>query len=59
MRTLLFHAVLTSLLFSAAASMAKETDEQKRDNVCKTASETLDQLYKLQPSSHAAVEKRQ
>jgi hypothetical protein len=47
------------LLFSAAASMAKETDEQKRDNVRKTARETLDQLYKLQPSSHAAVEKRQ
>jgi hypothetical protein len=59
MRTLLFHAVLASLLFSAAASMAKETDEQKRDNVRKTARETLDQLYKLQPSSHAAVEKRQ
>ncbi len=59
MRTVLFHAVPASLLFSAAASMAKETDEQKRDNVRKTARETLDQLYKLQPSSHAAVEKRQ
>ena|SRR5271154_1249033 len=57
MRTVLFHVVLGGLLLSAGAAMAKETDEQKRDNIRKMAKETLDQLYKLQPGSQAAVEK--
>jgi lipid-binding SYLF domain-containing protein len=37
--------------------MAKETNEQKRDTVNKMASDTLDQLYKLQPDSRGAIEK--
>jgi lipid-binding SYLF domain-containing protein len=57
MRTLLFHVVLSVTLLSTGAAMAKETNEQKRDTVQKMASETLDQLYKLQPPSRAAIEK--
>jgi lipid-binding SYLF domain-containing protein len=56
-RIMLFHLVLAAMLFSSGAAMAKETDEQKRETVSKMANETLDQLYKLQPSSQADVKK--
>jgi lipid-binding SYLF domain-containing protein len=57
MRTILFHAVVAAMLLSAVAAPAKETNEQKRDAVRKMTAETLDQLYKVQPGSKAAVQK--
>jgi lipid-binding SYLF domain-containing protein len=57
MKTILFHTVLAAMLLSAGAATAKETNEQKRDTVRKMAAETLDQLYKLQPSSRTAIRK--
>jgi lipid-binding SYLF domain-containing protein len=57
MRTILFHLLLAAMMLSSGVAMSKETDEQKRETVSKMAAETLDQLYKLQPSSKADVKK--
>jgi lipid-binding SYLF domain-containing protein len=57
MRILLLYVVVFAMLLSIGAAMAKETTEQKRETVQKMASDTLDQLYKIQPDSRAAIEK--
>ena len=57
MRTALFHLFIVVTLLAAGITTASETNEQKRDNIRKMASETLDQLYKLQPDSKAAIQK--
>jgi lipid-binding SYLF domain-containing protein len=44
------------LLFSGVSS-AKDDDEKKRDKSRKMATETLEDLYKLQPTSQAAIQK--
>jgi len=53
-------AVLMGCLFSGAPVYAAKkgaTKEQKQAEVRKTVNETLDHLYKLQPTSKAAIEK--
>ena len=57
MKPILFHLVLVAMLLSAGTATAGETNAQKRDTVRKMASETLDQLYKLQPSSRNDIRK--
>jgi len=51
-------AMVIGSLFSGASVWAKETTKvQKQAEVRKTANETLNRLYKLQPASKAAIEK--
>ena len=57
MRKVLFHVLLAATLLSAGVATASETNEQKRDTIRKMASETLNQLYKLQPASKTAIQK--
>jgi lipid-binding SYLF domain-containing protein len=53
-------AILIGSIFSGAPVWAQNkgaTKEQKQAEVRKTANETLNRLYKLQPASKAAIEK--
>jgi lipid-binding SYLF domain-containing protein len=49
--------VVAVALLSTGAPMAKDTNEQKRDNIRKMATETLNNLYKLHPAARADIEK--
>jgi len=57
MKKVLFHVFLAATVLSVGVLTAKETNEQKRDAIRKMASETLDQLYKVQPDSKALIQK--
>ena len=48
---------LAVTLLPAGEAMAKQTNDQKRDAVRKMAAQTLDNLYKLQPASRAAIQR--
>jgi lipid-binding SYLF domain-containing protein len=50
-------AALAVALLSAIGSIAKDDDEEKREKSRKMAAETLQDLYKLEPTSQAAVQK--
>lgn len=47
----------TVVLLTAATLSAKDTPEQERENSRKMAAQTLEDLYKLQPSAQAALQK--
>jgi lipid-binding SYLF domain-containing protein len=49
--------VLTLTLLAGSTARAKETNQQKRDNIQKMATETLDNLYKIHPAARADVQK--
>ena len=57
MKILLFYVVVFATLLSGGAALAKESNDEKRATVQQMASDTLDQLYKIQPDSKAAIEK--
>jgi lipid-binding SYLF domain-containing protein len=57
MRSMTAALAFAVTLLPAGAAMAKETVEQKRESIRKVAAQTLDQLYKLQPASRAAIQK--
>jgi lipid-binding SYLF domain-containing protein len=48
--------LVVSLLF-AGLSSAKDSPDEKREKTRKMASETLQELYKLQPTAEAAIQK--
>jgi lipid-binding SYLF domain-containing protein len=50
-------SILVVALLSASASSAKDTNEEKREKARKMAAQTLQDLYKLQPTSQAAIQK--
>jgi lipid-binding SYLF domain-containing protein len=50
-------SVLAVVLLSGSASSAADKNEEKRQKSRKMAAQTLKELYKLQPTSEAAVQK--
>jgi lipid-binding SYLF domain-containing protein len=48
---------LTMALLAAGASGAKDKNEEKREKSRKMAAQTLEELYKLQPTAKAAIQK--
>jgi lipid-binding SYLF domain-containing protein len=50
-------AALTVIFLTAGLSSAKDSPEEKRDKTVKMADETLQDLYKLQPSSRDAIQR--
>lgn len=57
MRFKMMASVLAIVLLSGSASSATDKNEEKRQKSRKMASQTLKELYKLQPASEAAVQK--
>jgi lipid-binding SYLF domain-containing protein len=56
MRSMLFAALLGVAFVAAAPAHAKPTKEQMRTDVRKVTNNTLNRLYKAQPSARTAVE---
>src|SRR4029453_12218283 len=48
---------LTVVLLTAVALDAKDSPDQKREKTRKMAAQTLQDLYKLQPTAQAAIQK--
>ena len=57
MRFRIIAPVLLVTLMAASSSIAGDTPDQKRDKSRKMAAQTLKDLYKLQPTSKAAIQK--
>ena len=57
MRFKLITAILTVLLLFVATSFGDDKDEQNRQKIRKMAAGTLQDLYKLEPASKAAIHK--
>jgi lipid-binding SYLF domain-containing protein len=57
MRSMMAALALAVTLLLAGAAMAKDTVEQKRDAIRKSAAQILDNLYTLQPASRTAIQK--
>ena len=57
MRNRIIILVVAATLLAAGVSGAKDTPAQKREKSRKMAAQTLENLYKLQPTSQAAIEK--
>lgn len=57
MRMKTFISVLAVMMLTAGLVSAKDTPEQKREKSRKMAAQTLEQLYKLQPSAKPAIQK--
>lgn len=49
--------VLAVTLLAGGTAKSKETNEQKRNNIQKMATETLDNLYKIHPAARADIQK--
>src|SRR4051794_7066944 len=47
--------LLTAVLLSTTSSFAKDKTEEKREKSRKMSAQTLEELYKLQPTSKAAI----
>jgi lipid-binding SYLF domain-containing protein len=56
MRFRIIAPVLAVTLLAAGPSSAKDSPDQKREKTRKMAAQTLKDLYKLQPSSQAAIQ---
>jgi lipid-binding SYLF domain-containing protein len=50
-------SVISLILLVAALAIAKDSPDQKRDKTRKMADQTLDDLYKVQPTAQAAIRK--
>ena len=48
---------LAVVLLAAGVAVAKDTPEEKREKSRKMANQTLEELYKLQPTAKAAIQK--
>ena len=57
MRLKVFACVLAVALLSAIGSSATDDNEKKRENSRKMAAQTLQDLYKLEPTAKSAIEK--
>jgi lipid-binding SYLF domain-containing protein len=49
--------VLAVTLLAGGTAKSKETNEQKRNNIQKMATETLDNLYKIHPAARSDIQK--
>jgi lipid-binding SYLF domain-containing protein len=49
--------VLAIALLAGGTAKSKETNEQKRNNIQKMATDTLDNLYKIHPAARADIQK--
>ena len=50
-------SLVVACVFAASVSMAEDKNEENRQKIRKMAEQTLQDLYKLQPTSKAAVQK--
>jgi lipid-binding SYLF domain-containing protein len=57
MRLTILAPILSATLLTAGLSSAKDSPDQKREKTRKMAAQTLQDLYKLQPTSQAAIQK--
>jgi lipid-binding SYLF domain-containing protein len=57
MKVKMIASILVLTMLSAAMCMADDDDEKKRQKTRKMAAEALQDLYKLEPTSQAAVQK--
>ena len=57
MKLKLTATLLTALLLVAATSFGDDKDEKERQKIRKMTTQTLQQLYKLEPASKAAIKK--
>jgi lipid-binding SYLF domain-containing protein len=57
MKLKLTATLLTALLLVAATSFGDDKDEKERQKIRKMTTQTLQQLYKLEPASNAAIKK--
>jgi lipid-binding SYLF domain-containing protein len=57
MRPKILYAALALILLATSLSSAKDSPDQKRDKTRKMAAQTLQDLYKLQPTAQAAIQK--
>src|SRR5215472_17945963 len=57
MRYKTFATLLAVTLLASSLSSAKDSPDQKREKTRKMANQTLQDLYKLQPTSQGAIEK--
>jgi lipid-binding SYLF domain-containing protein len=57
MRSRIFNAVLVFILLAAGLSSAQDKNEEKRTKTRKMAAQTLDELYKLQPTAKGDIQK--
>ena len=57
MRLRFIASTLAVIVLATGVASAGDTPDQERDKIRKMAAETLQQLYKLQPASKAAIQK--
>ena len=57
MRPKILYAALALILLATGLSSAKDSPDQKREKTRKMAAQTLQDLYKLQPTAQAGIEK--
>ena len=57
MRFRILAPILAATLLAAGLSSAKDSPDKKREKSRKMAAQTLQDLYKLQPTSKAAIDK--
>jgi len=57
MRVRILAPILAATLLAAGLSSAKDSPDKKREKSRKMAAQTLQDLYKLQPTSKAAIDK--
>ena len=57
MRFRIFAPILAAMLLTTGSLSAKDTPDQKREKTRKMAAQTLQDLYKLQPTSKEVIEK--
>src|SRR5688572_27493490 len=57
MKSRIVAVFLAAITIAAGISSAKDSPDQKREKTRKMASSTLSELYKLQPSARAAIQK--
>jgi hypothetical protein len=57
MRVNMIASILALTMLSAVMCFAAEDNEEKRDKSRKMAAQTLQDLYKLEPTSQAAIQK--
>ncbi len=57
MRQKMTFSLLVVVLLAAVAAGAKDSPEKKKEKTRKMAAQTLEQLYKLQPTAQAAIQK--
>jgi lipid-binding SYLF domain-containing protein len=57
MRRKILYSTLALILLATGLSSAKDKNDEKRDKTRKMADQTLQELYKLQPTAQAAIQK--